>query len=343
MSKLKAPFPYAGGKSTIAAQIWERLGNTPNYVEPFFGSGAVLLNRPHSPKDETVNDADGLLCNVWRAMQHAPEDVAQHATYPVNECDLHARHLWLCGQHESITLRLMADPDFFDAKAAGWWIWGACSWIGSGWCSGTGKWVNKNGVFSERDKESVEVGESRQLPHIGVGNIGINSIHCQGEGVSYQLPHLGNSGLGPNRPTVNTQEWFNALSSRLKRTRVACGDWSRIMGESVTTKHGLTAVFLDPPYQDGEHAFGYAGGGNVFESVWEWALGNGDNPLLRIAVCGYDDGRVAPDGWETLAWKAQGGYSGQGDGQGRVNATRERIWFSPHCLKLAQGLFGGVE
>lgn len=115
------------------------------------------------------------------------------------------------------------------------------------------------------------------------------------------------------------------------------------MGDSVTTRHGLTAVFLDPPYQDGEHDFGYAGGGNVFEEVWEWALCNGNNPLLRIAVCGYDDGRVAPSGWETLAWKAQGGYSNQGDGQGRVNATRERIWFSPHCLKLVQGLFGGDE
>ena len=44
---LKAPFPYFGGKSTIAHLVWERFGRVNNYVEPFFGSGAVLLKRRH--------------------------------------------------------------------------------------------------------------------------------------------------------------------------------------------------------------------------------------------------------------------------------------------------------
>ncbi|MGB9619722.1 MAG: DNA adenine methylase [Armatimonadota bacterium] len=63
---LKAPFPYFGGKSKIAPLVWSRLGNVKNYVEPFFGSGAVLLARPDEhcwwDKIETVNDKDGLLC-----------------------------------------------------------------------------------------------------------------------------------------------------------------------------------------------------------------------------------------------------------------------------------------
>ena len=42
----KAPFPWFGGKARIAAQVWQRFGDVRNYVEPFFGSGAVLLNRP---------------------------------------------------------------------------------------------------------------------------------------------------------------------------------------------------------------------------------------------------------------------------------------------------------
>lgn len=42
---LKAPFPYFGGKSKVAPLIWERFGVVSNYVEPFFGSGAVLLAR----------------------------------------------------------------------------------------------------------------------------------------------------------------------------------------------------------------------------------------------------------------------------------------------------------
>ena len=38
------------------------------------------------------------------------------------------------------------------------------------------------------------------------------------------------------------------------------------------------------------------------------------------------------------AWKARGGYGSQSDGRGRENAARERIWFSPGCLK-APSLF----
>jgi hypothetical protein len=30
---------------------------------------------------------------------------------------------------------MRADPDYFDAKRAGRWLWGICAWIGSGWCA----------------------------------------------------------------------------------------------------------------------------------------------------------------------------------------------------------------
>jgi hypothetical protein len=60
-------------------------------------------------------------------------------------------------------------------------------------------------------------------------------------------------------------------------------------------------------------------------------LENADNPGLRIALCGYADEHEMP-GWTELAWKARGGYGSQGEGRGRENADRERIWFSPHCL-----------
>lgn len=96
--ELKAPFPYFGGKSVVAPLVWARLGDVANFVEPFFGSGACLLGRPHLPRTETVNDADGYLANFWRAVQTAPEAVARYADWPVNECDLHARHLWLVNE-----------------------------------------------------------------------------------------------------------------------------------------------------------------------------------------------------------------------------------------------------
>jgi hypothetical protein len=95
INPLQSPYPYFGGKATIATIVWQRFGNTPNYVEPFFGSGAVLLARPHQGRYETVNDIDAYIANFWPAIQSAPQDVAHYADNPVNEVDLTARHLWL--------------------------------------------------------------------------------------------------------------------------------------------------------------------------------------------------------------------------------------------------------
>ena len=146
------PFVYFGGKSAVANVVWDALGDVLNYCEPFFGSGAVLFLRPGGAGSiETVNDADGFVANFWRALQHDCDAVAEHADNPVNEADLHARHLWLIGQRERITERLMGDPDFYDAKAAGWWCWGLNCWIGSGWCSGRGPWTSENGELVLRD------------------------------------------------------------------------------------------------------------------------------------------------------------------------------------------------
>jgi hypothetical protein len=123
------------------------------------------------------------------------------------------------------------------------------------------------------------------------------------------------------------------LAARLRTARVACGDWQRVCTPSVTTRHGLTAILLDPPY--GEGAQEYSVGGNADKSlamdVWQWATENGNDPLLRIAVCGYEDGRTVPDGWETLRYTARKGY--QQDTASAVNRFRECIWFSPNCLK----------
>ena len=119
---LKAPFPYFGGKSRIAPLIWERFGDVRNFVEPFFGSGAVLLSRPHSQKIETVNDKDSMICNFYRALRASPSDVATWADDRVDEAELHARHLWLVRNaafNDEWRERIMTEPDFYDAKVAG--------------------------------------------------------------------------------------------------------------------------------------------------------------------------------------------------------------------------------
>ena len=110
VSTLRAPFPWFGGKRRVADTVWSALGNVDHYVEPFAGSAAVLLARPHVGRCETINDADSMVSNFWRALKAAPDEVAAHCDWPVLETDLHARHLWLIGRRESLTEKLVADP-----------------------------------------------------------------------------------------------------------------------------------------------------------------------------------------------------------------------------------------
>src|SRR5262245_33082257 len=114
---LKAPYPYFGGKTAAAPLIWQALGHVPHFIDPFMGSLAVLLTRPHAPGIETVNDLDAHIPNFWRAVQAAPEALAaQLASMPVFEVDLHAYHTWLIAPeaHAAFVARLMGDPDYYD-------------------------------------------------------------------------------------------------------------------------------------------------------------------------------------------------------------------------------------
>ena len=313
---LQAPFPYFGGKRKAAATVWAALGcDVKNYVEPFAGSAAMLLAAPEGQRVETINDADGFVANFWRAVAHDPEAVAHAADWPCNEVDLFSRHSWLVRQAAGLTERLHADPDYYDAKIAGWWCWGACNWIGSGWCSGNGTWVH--------DGERLVKGDA-------------------GQGINRQLPHLGDAGTGINRD-AGTQPrsefiraWFARLHERLRDVRVACGDWQRVVKDSVTTRFGLTAIFLDPPYSKG--AMDYAAGGvgtDLPLQVQAWCAANGANPQLRIVICGHagEHDALLAHGWHTRTWTARKGYALTDEAI--ANSAGETLWCSPHCVSPA--------
>ena len=128
------------------------------------------------------------------------------------------------------------------------------------------------------------------------------------------------------------------LADRFRDVRVLCGDWSRAVTPSVTTYHGTVAMFLDPPYDGKEREMGLypIDSGTVASDTRAWCLENGNNPQLRIALCGYSEHDELEDlGWERFEWKANGGFGNQGKKtrRGKANASREVIWFSPHCLK----------
>lgn len=362
MTDLRAPFPYFGGKSRAASLVWERFGRCVNYVEPFFGSGAVLLACPDAqrPRVETVNDANCFLANFWRATRHDPETVATAADWPVNECDLHARHRDLLRRGPALRA-LLEDPHAFDVGAAGWWVWGASAWIGSGWCEegarpkeqiphlvgapdGGGR--DGKGIHAAGMREP-----SRKLPDL-IGNGGPNGtqkghgIHAAGaRGPSRQLPDMGAKGASghPQEATgrgihgvaarTRLFDIFAALSERLRYTRVACGDWSRICTPAVTYRHGLTAVFLDPPYDGFESLYGATEEGEPLSArVRAWALEMGARADMRVCLAGYEGEHTMP-GWECVPWKAKGGYGNQSAEGGNENAKRERLWFSPACLR----------
>ncbi len=382
---LKAPWPYFGGKGQVASAVWERLGDTPNLVEPFAGSLAVLLGRPHwdagrgvfrgkPTRVETVNDVDGLLVNAWRAIRLAPAEVAAQCDWPVSELDVHSRHAWLVGyapEPESglipphitadpalldaylagwrasyrpndphgLRERLMTDPDYYDVKAAAWWIWGASTWIGSGWCSLR---------IDRHSGRTADGGVNHKRPSLergGKGVIGISRPYRQRpnlrpwQGVE-ETGRAGESAL---------YEVFTALSERLRHVRVVCGDWTRVCGPSPTYKIGLTGLFMDPPYsaEAGRAAGLYAhDDASVAHEVRQWCLEEIEDPderfagprylhpKLRICLAGYVDEHDAlmPDEWERVYWSANGGYSNQ---SGNDNRHKECLWFSPNCLKPA--------
>ena len=302
---LAAPFPYFGGKANACEEVWMAFGHVDNYVEPFAGSAAMLLGAPDGKRVETINDFDGFVANFWRAIAADPDAVAHHADWPCNEVDLFARHSWLVRQRDSLTTQLHADPAWFDAKIAGWWCWGSCNWIGSGWCSGTGPWVHDGNALVN----------ACQLPHLSAGR-GINRSTQQ-----------------PRRAYID--EWFALLHQRLRDVRVTCGDWARVCKDSVTTRHGLTAVFLDPPYAKGSMDYGAGGMGmGIAEAVRDWCVDNGADKNLRIVLCGHagEHDALLAHGWHLREWTARKGYALTDEAV--ANSSSETLWCSPNCVPI---------
>lgn len=309
---LKAPFPWFGGKSKAAELVWSRLGRVKQYLEPFYGSGAVHLACPEPASLEVIGDADHYVANFWRAVQNQPADVARWADQPVVHVELTARHAWLVQPERVAELRArLMDADWpGDARIAGWWVWGLCSWIGSGWCAG---------------------GASDKIPHVSDAGRGV-----QRGSLRDQIPHVSDAGMGVGKRDP-IADMIDALSERLRHTRVINGDWSRCLNMHYgTSQGGIVGVFLDPPYKAYEKLYGQAS--PVACDVEAWARENGDRPEVRIALAGHLGDYDLP-GWNVVAWK-RGGLT-----YGSAKTTdKEAIWFSPHCLQAEAkqlGLFAG--
>ena len=276
----------------VADTVWRALGDVSTYVEPFAGSCAVLLARPHAPTSglEVINDANGYVANCWRAIQQHPDDVARHADIPPNENQLHAVHRWLWERRDQLQAQLESDPDWCDPKIAGWWLWGMANFFTGAWCV-------------------------REKPNRC--KILVNTHGIQGHTSD---PHLWMEELQDRMRRVKV------LCGDFKRALTPS-----VVGNYPDKPGPIAGVFLDPPYDGGDtRVYGSQDSASIFQDALEWALANA-SPTVRVVLAGYDS-RTMPDGWRELAWKGHGGHGRRKENKGNTNKERERLWLSPSCL-----------
>lgn len=296
---------YFGGKALIADLVWSYLGDVKQYIEPFIGSAAVLLKRPptkHEKIYEIINDLDGMICNVWRSITFMPDDVVKYCDWPTSHIDLIARKKRMIKTYDELVKNLQADAEYCDPQLAGYYIYCASIWIGSG------------------------LMRPNQRPHL-----------TDDTGIQSQRPHLADdtgiqSGSG-------VAEWIQALSRRLRGVKSICGEWKRVCGGNWQANNRPVGMFFDPPYATvgRDEKIYHHDSTTVGTDVEKWCLERGANPDYRIVVAGYDDEyqTLLDNGWTFESWSAKGGYGNRGGGKtrGSVNRHRERLFISPHCVK----------
>lgn len=287
----KAPFPYYGGKGTVRHQVWNHYGSVRTFVEPFAGSLGILLGRPKdtfnwkgNPMREIVNDLNGFVVNAWRAIQLDPDKLA---LFIETNCPVFESDL-RARQHylvrEQDDLTKMLISD-----PEAYDLEAAAYWI-----SGISSYIGHGFPYDDGGR-----------PHVSSYGKGVHSL-----GRRDRLDDI-----------------FAALSQRLRYVKIFCGDWSRCVTSQIT-EHGLgpAAIFLDPPYtaEAGRTSDLYDDDDlTVGHEVYRWCMDNGDDPNLRIALCGLEGEYDMPSDWKEVPWGGPGNFS---------TASRERIWFSPHCL-----------
>lgn len=73
---MKRILNYVGSKWNIAKWIISQMPEHNVYLEPFFGSGAILFNKP-AARIETVNDIDGNIVNLFKVIREKPYELAR--------------------------------------------------------------------------------------------------------------------------------------------------------------------------------------------------------------------------------------------------------------------------
>jgi len=70
---MNSPISYIAGKSRLAKTIIPLIPKYTCYVEPFCGAAWIFFKKPES-KVEVLNDVDNNIVNLYRVIQHHPEE-----------------------------------------------------------------------------------------------------------------------------------------------------------------------------------------------------------------------------------------------------------------------------
>lgn len=291
-----APFPWFGAKSRVADIIWSAFGRVKCYVEPFAGSLGVLLGRPGS---------------TWWTQDRPGIET-------VNDTDAFVCCFWraVMADADAVTRYVDWPVNEVDLLARHRWLRTRAidlrerleldpeyfdAQVAGWWAWGLSSWIGDGWCSSTGDT-------SRKLPRLSGSGCGVH-------------------GLGDVASNIRS------IATRMRRVRVACGDWTRVMVPTVIGDDAPTGVFLDPPYGTGVVQYsGCTISSDVASAVRAWAIENGKRPNIRIALCAYDDdaeGKQMPSDWRTVAWTSRKGWNSDDK-----NRHRERIFLSPACLDI---------
>lgn len=92
---MKRLLNYPGSKWRMADLIIENMPAHKSYLEPFCGSCAVFMTKPKATL-ETINDIDGRLVNLFKAMRDIPEDLQYQIMHT-----LYSREEYVLSQEKS--------------------------------------------------------------------------------------------------------------------------------------------------------------------------------------------------------------------------------------------------
>lgn len=262
------------------------------------------MANPAKPQREVINDADCLIINFFRALATDDDAVVTKANmFPAHESEIFAQQKRLMEELPSLQYRIESDSKYCDVDLAAAWIYCKKLWIAGGLCVP---------ILGGHRDSSISPDPA---------------ILDDNPTISRQKPVL-----NPPYPLLS-REFMWRIADRLRSVVMHCGDWKRVV-TPVILRSRCTAIFLDPPYTaEYDAEYGRKSSFNVSDDVREWAIEHGENMFYRIALCGYDGEHDMPDNWTVFEWHTTGGFGNQRHLGENMNRLRERIWFSPYCLK----------